>query len=57
MQLQEIELEFGPPVDEKENGSDEVEGADEGDLPVEPGRVVIEKNDRSLSEFHRCGPP
>lgn len=36
--------------------SDDVpEGADEGDLTLEPGpeTVVIEKNDRSLSEFHR----
>lgn len=31
----------------------EIEGAEEGNLFVEPGRVVIQKEDRSLSEFHR----
>jgi hypothetical protein len=40
---------------ESETEEQDVDGSDEGELILEPGhnKVIIEKNDRSLSEFHR----
>ncbi len=47
-----IEIDIQP---DEQVGLDTTEGADEGELKVSYPRegVIIEKNDRSLSEFHR----
>src|SRR5262245_28511667 len=48
------DTELAPP-DAVDVIEDTVEGVDEGDLQVPLGRqrIIIEKNDRSLAEFHR----
>jgi len=52
--MQEDELSAEETKSVTQEPDDALEGADEGELVVtEPDGVVLEKNDRSLSEFHR----